>query len=381
MSEMTSEADILSRLIGDIYDAALQPTLWPDTIRRAAIFVGGSGAALFSKSPARRTGEVFQEWGVEPQYKASYFETYIRLDPATIGQFVFDVGDIYSTADVIPYGEFRETRFYQEWAQPQGWVDTIAATLEKSATSFALFGVFRDQQHGLVDAATRHRMGLMVPHLRRAVLIGNVIDLHDEKGAMLADAFDTLAAGVFLVDEHARIVFANAAGQALLGEATILHGAKGVLTMTDTEAGRAFRDAIQAAAGGDAVMGAKGVAVPLSPQPDRRWLAHILPLTSGARQHAGIAYAAVAAVFVRKAALDTPSPMQTVARLYKLTPSELRVLGAIIEVGGVSAVADALGISEATVKTHLQHLFEKTGLRRQTDLVKLVAGHANPLRD
>jgi DNA-binding NarL/FixJ family response regulator len=378
---MTSEADILSRLISDIYDAALQPALWPDTIRKAAIFVGGSGAALFSKSPVRLTGEVFQEWGVEPQYKASYFGTYIGLDPGTIGQFVFDVGEIYSTADVIPYGEFQETRFYKEWAQPQGWVDTIAATLEKSATSFALFGVFRHQQQGLVDAATRHRMGLIVPHLRRAVLIGNVIDLHDEKGAMLADAFDTLAAGVFLVDEQARIVFANAAGQVLLGEATILHGARGVLTMTDMDAGRAFRDAIQAAAGGDAVMGGKGVAVPLSPQPDRRWLAHILPLTSGARQNAGLAYAAVAAVFVRKAALDTPSPMQTVARLYKLTPSELRVLGAIIEVGGVAAVAEALGISEATVKTHLQHLFEKTGLRRQTDLVKLIAGHANPLRD
>jgi DNA-binding NarL/FixJ family response regulator len=378
---MAAKAEILSQLIGDIYDAALQPALWPDTIRRAAVFVGGSASALFSKSPVRRTGQVFQEWGVEPQYQASYFETYIRLDPATIGQFVFDVGEIYSTGDVIPYDEFRETRFYKEWAQPHGWVDTVSATLEKSATSFALFGVFRDAQQGLVDEETRHRMRLIVPHLRRAVLIGNVIDLHDDKNAMLADAFDTLAAGVFLVDEHARIVFTNAAGQALLGEAAFLHGAKGVLTMTDAQAGRALRDAIQAAAGGDVVMGVEGVAVPLSPQPDQRWLAHILPLTSGARQHAGIAYAAVAAVFVRRAALDTPSPMETVARLYRLTPSELRVLGAVIEVGGVSAVAEALGIAEATVKTHLQHLFEKTGLRRQADLVKLVASHANPLRD
>jgi DNA-binding CsgD family transcriptional regulator len=72
--------------------------------------------------------------------------------------------------------------------------------------------------------------------------------------------------------------------------------------------------------------------------------------------------------------------METVAKLYRLTPSELRVLGAVIDVGGVSAVAEALGISEATVKTHLQHLFEKTGLRRQTDLVKLIASHADPLR-
>jgi DNA-binding NarL/FixJ family response regulator len=118
----------------------------------------------------------------------------------------------------------------------------------------------------------------------------------------------------------------------------------------------------------------------LSLQLDRRWVAHILPLTSGARQRAGIAYAAVAAVFVRKATLDTPSSLETIAKLYRLTPSELRVFAAIVEVGGIAAVAEALGISEATVKTHLQSLFEKTGLRRQTDLMKLFASHADPLR-
>ena len=55
------------------------------------------------------------------------------------------------------------------------------------------------------------------------------------------------------------------------------------------------------------------------------------------------------------------------------------MLLAIVEVGGVPEVAEALGIAEATVKTHLHRLFAKTGTRRQADLVKLVAGFANPL--
>ena len=41
--------------------------------------------------------------------------------------------------------------------------------------------------------------------------------------------------------------------------------------------------------------------------------------------------------------------------------------------------ADALGVAEPTVKTHLHRLFGKTGTGRQADLVKLVAGYANPL--
>jgi DNA-binding CsgD family transcriptional regulator len=105
----------------------------------------------------------------------------------------------------------------------------------------------------------------------------------------------------------------------------------------------------------------------------------VLPLTSGARRRAGASYAAAAAMFVHKAALDTPSPPEVIAKAFKLTPSELRVLLAIVKVGGAPEVAEAIGVAENTVKFHLKHLFEKTGTRRQADLVKLVAGFANPL--
>jgi DNA-binding NarL/FixJ family response regulator len=212
------------------------------------------------------------------------------------------------------------------------------------------------------------------------VLIGNIIDLHNDTSTTLAGVFDALAAGVFLVDARSRIVFANAAGQDLLSEGHIVCGAQDVLTVLDAQADLALREAIEAASDGDVAVGVKGVAVALSPQPDQRWLAHILPLTSGARRRAGIAYAATAAVFVHKAALDTPPLLETIAKLYRLTPGELRVFAATVDVGGVSNVAQALDVSEATVKTHLQHLFEKTGMRSQVDLVKLAAGHASLLR-
>ena len=80
-----------------------------------------------------------------------------------------------------------------------------------------------------------------------------------------------------------------------------------------------------------------------------------------------------------RAELVAPSPPELIAKSYRLTPSELRVLLAVVEVGGVPEVALALGISETTVKTHLQRVFEKTASKRQVDLVKLVAGYMSPL--
>jgi len=54
---------------------------------------------------------------------------------------------------------------------------------------------------------------------------------------------------------------------------------------------------------------------------------------------------------------------------------------AIVQIGGVPEVAPVLGISEPTVKTHLQRVFEKTGTNRQADLIKLVAGYMSPLAE
>jgi DNA-binding CsgD family transcriptional regulator len=67
------------------------------------------------------------------------------------------------------------------------------------------------------------------------------------------------------------------------------------------------------------------------------------------------------------------------AEAFRLTMTELRVLFAIVEVGGVTEVAQVLGIVPSTLRTHLGRVFEKTGVVRQADLVKLVAGFASPL--
>jgi DNA-binding NarL/FixJ family response regulator len=68
---------------------------------------------------------------------------------------------------------------------------------------------------------------------------------------------------------------------------------------------------------------------------------------------------------------STPA-VDIAAQRYSLTTAEKNVLSAVMDSGGVRAVASALKISEATVKTHLQNIFGKTGARRQIDLVKLV---------
>jgi DNA-binding CsgD family transcriptional regulator len=374
-----SEAEQLSSLIGDIYDAALDRSLWADVLRSAMKFVGAQGSGLLSRDAVSKSADIHYGLGVAPDYVQLYEDTYARLDPSTMTMFFSEVGQVASIVDQMAYDEFVKSRFYQEWAQPQGWVDSVQALLDKSVTSFALVSFLRNKASGLVDDTMRRRTRLIVPHLRRAVLVGRLIDLKTAEAATFADAADGLGAGMFFVDASARIVHANASGHAMLAQATLLRASGGKLVPHDASAEQGLYETFSMAEDGDAAVGTRGVAVPLVARDGEHYVAHVLPLTAGARRRAGAAYAAVAAVFVHKADLDMPSPQEVIAKFYKLTPTELRVLFAIFQVGGVPEVAEAMGISESTVKTHLRRLFAKTGSDRQADLVKLVAAYANPL--
>jgi len=375
---LIQEAEDFSNLVAGIYDAALDPASWTGALAGICAFVEGRAAGLVSKDAISKVGMAHHHCGVDAHYIQIYAETYFQFDPMATLPF-FDVGQIVSTADLMPYDEFLKGRFYDEWARPQGFVDAANVVLEKSVTSCAYLSVIRDQAAGTVDDEMRRRMALIIPHVRRATLIGQAIDLKRYEAATFADALDGLSAGVCLVDAEGRIVHANTTGHAILAAGDILRSVGSRLTVLDPQIDRTLRDIFMAAGQGDAALGIKGIAVPLSSPPAELWLAHILPLTSGARRSAGIAYSAVAAVFVRKASFEAPSGLEIISKRYKLTPSELRVLAALGEVGGIPAVAAALGVSEATVKTHLHKLFIKTGTNRQTELVKLIAAHASPL--
>jgi DNA-binding CsgD family transcriptional regulator len=239
--------------------------------------------------------------------------------------------------------------------------------------------VFRYQSDGVVDDEARRRMRLIVPHIRRAVLIGRLIDLRAADAASLADILDGLSAGMCLVDAGGRIVHANAACHIILDAGDFLSTIGGRIVASDAKIDQALRELFAAAGSGDAAIGIRGIALPLKAQDGSCYVAHVLPLTSGARRLAGKAYSATAALFICKVATQIRSPPEIIARAYNLTPTELRVLMAIVEVGGVPEVAVALGVAESTVKTHLGRLFVKTSTGRQADLVKIVAGFATPL--
>ena len=369
------EAEELSLTIGEIYDASLDRAKWPDAVAHIRTYLGARVASLVSQDAATKAVDVHFMLGPEQKFLDLYNETYFKINPIFPTVMFLDIEQKNVVTDVLPTADLIKTRFAREWVKPQALVDFLFSTLEKSSRGCTVFMVMRHKERGFFDEESHRRFSLILPHVRRALLIGNVIETHKVQAAALANSLDTLVSAMFIVDGNGRIVHANISGNLMASEANVLRAPGGRLRAIDPAADQALLDVFTAAKDGDAALGRKGIAIPLKGRDDETFIAHVLPMTSAGRRKAGVSYGAVAAVFVRKAALDLPSPPVVIAQKFRLTQAELRVLFSIVEIGGVSEVAEVLGIAEATVKTHLHHVFEKTGTTRQAELVKLVAGY------
>lgn len=368
---MASEAAEVSAVIGDIFDAALDPALWQQALASICTFVGGTSAVLYWHDAATERSEALHLFNEDPAYTKLYFEKYLPMNPLFPAAAFIDAGVVTASEDVIPTSELIKTRFYKEWIKPQGIVSALSVNLEKGVTRASMINIRTTVP---VNERMRRRLAMLAPHLQRAVAIGRLFEQSNETEQALSETLDHVEAAVFLVGAEATIRFANDIGKKMLCEADLVRKDGNALRAVAWQTNRVLRNTFASAGKGDASIGVRGVALPLESKSGERWFAHVLPLTSGRRRHAGSHYAAVAAVFIRKTGPNALSPLEEVARLHRLTASEVRVFDAVLKVNGVKAIAGTLGLSEATVKTHLHNVFRKTGTKRQSELVKLIAG-------
>ena len=74
--------------------------------------------------------------------------------------------------------------------------------------------------------------------------------------------------------------------------------------------------------------------------------------------------------------LDPEFPVETaeaeLRQLYGLTSTEASLANLLMEGKTLDDCCDVLGIRRSTARTHLQHLFEKVGVQRQSELVSVL---------
>lgn len=370
------EVQELSDVIGLIYETVLDDENWLRVLELVCNFVGGRASRIYWRDASKKDSRTFYQWGFDQRYLDGYTERYLTLNPLYPASIFISPGVIFSSSDLVPVHDFQVSRFFKDWVAPQGFLDAAIFNIERYQASAAAFTVITGADYGLVDHRLRTRLKFLVPHLQRAALISREMDRWTLRSASLEAALDQVEAGVFILNASGHTVWTNQAAETLLARGDLVRNSRLGLGIGGPNADRLLRQSLPSAF--------EFPENPLIPTPATirmtdgdglEWLGCMMPLQPNSSTRAAfdqVGHSAQAAFFVRRVEPVTASTVETAAKLYGLTPAEVRVLQATLELETVAEMAEALGVATSTIKTHLSSIFGKTGASRRSTLVKAV---------
>ncbi len=364
----------LSEIIGMIYDSAVEPELWPEAllaIRDSASFANAQLSAF--EMPTGRMLLKFSA-GVPPEYLESqsrYEHDVMEIWGGAEAVTSYPVDRPVVLSQVRPGKEYMRGRFYKEWADPQGLFDLVAAKIAADERAIGALALGRHQSAGEITEADLGVLELLLPHVQRAVSISRLLDIRTIEARTFAATLDELGVGALMVGNDLVIVHANEAARAMLAARQPVWSDRGRLVVPSEQAQSMLEQAVSAAGRDEKEIGLASFGIPVRRE-GAPALLHVLPLRFGEiRPH--LAPRAVAVVFVAPASTPRPAPEESLAMLFDLTPMEAKVFALLAAGHSVADAAQSFGIGQSTVKTNLHLIFQKPGVKRQSELVRLAA--------
>ncbi len=359
------EAGMLSVLDG-IYSAAADFALWPDALVRLADQLGAEDAAFGTIGPGGIA------WLQAPRTDPGYLRTYADYHDQDLvwhGIVARGVGAAVTDAMVIDPAGLRNNPYHQEWSLPQGYRTKLGGlVLEEDGWRTVMVLPGRNAYSPEQTRAYK----LISRHLRRAVQINIRLAGQSAGGEVSARLLERMASGAMLVDGNCRLIFANEPAEPLFERGGGLELSLGRLRATGEQENAALEALV-----GQCVrrgLGDAGGELTLRSNGGVRRKLLVIPL----RQSVPVLAPGLPAAILFEAVDHSDEATATRLRLhFGLTPAEAAFAVEIAKGDGKRAAAARRGISYSTARTHLSHIFDKTGVNRQGELVRLIVGNGS----
>lgn len=373
MSVVTPER--LSEIIGSIYDCVLTPDRWPSALQAIVDEYHFANSALSVHDLTGAEAKLHLTVGIDEEFarEAPKFDAEVQRiwgGPVRLAGYPLEEPIIQS--EVTPRETWTSNAWYTQILKPRRLHDCATVFLLRDSMTLGAAAFGQLEEDGEFSEKSIEALRLIAPHLRRAVVIGRLFEQEAMTAATFSDVLEGVTAGIVLVDDAMGIVHANAAGQAMLRKGDPIRTRGGKLAVTNALANSVLVNAVAQAARKESDLERRSIDIPVCHFDGTPAVLQVLPLRHRTLR-SGLEQRTAAAVFISNAADPPRLPSDAMALLYNLTPAEVRVFELIVEGKTPAAIAQQLGVTLSTVRTHLGRVFEKTSCTRQADLVAMAA--------
>jgi DNA-binding CsgD family transcriptional regulator len=369
----------LADLIGCIYEAAVDPLLWPVFLKRFAATMRAPNAVLwthdfsthgaeFGDGHSTMSGVV----GLDPAFLESYVSHYSEVNVWTRSETTLPEGVAVNSSMLYPDEELPATEYYNDWLRPQDLRYAIGGIVAKRASLGVKLSALRPARVGEYETRELAFYRLLLPHLQRACALHRKLTVRRSAAASALDALELAPGGAWLFDATGAVVYENRAARSIATRANGLWLDPGGRPMTADAAqtlalhrlvGSAVQTGVRrgTAAGGSMLVHRTSAPDPL------HVLVSPLPADSPVLGATAAAVAFISAIAASPGSVDLRLPPSD-----QLTQAEEKLVHALADGLSVKHYAAIHGRSENTIRSQLKSAMAKLGVRRQVELVRVV---------
>jgi DNA-binding CsgD family transcriptional regulator len=368
--QTTGEATMLE-LLERIYAAAADRAAWTgmlddlsDRYRSVSAVRVSDGQDLLGRGKMVGGIADMVVSGIADAELASFRQHYWATSPVLPQILRHPEGSLASIYDFLPEREFMASEYYADWLAPQRLHYSIGARFRVTGHSNAFIALARARRAGDFTIEEAEEIGRLLPHIGQSLALGQHLHAVSLKAQGLQALLEQNGVVAVTLTREGKVAdISDQAERVLRGCGLRLRD--GVIALANPMRAEALRAAIKRVADGGI-----GETVLLGPGSDRvrPVQGRLCPLASPI---AALGIGPRVLLVVEKA-LEPTNRLRDAVQEFGLSDAEARLALALVEGLDVNAYCERHGITRNTVKTQLSSIFDKTGVRRQIDLVRLL---------
>ncbi|HKI97290.1 MAG TPA: helix-turn-helix transcriptional regulator [bacterium] len=366
-----------------IYEAALDPDRWEACLAGMVTCVEATSAVLLLPDYEQNAVVFLRSAGIDPAVWPSFDEYYWWINPYAEFFATYE-GTYYSSHELrrpgvatpFVYDEVMpRSEYYNDWLGPQGINYHLGAFVYRQGAMRGQLDFERQRQVGPFGVNSLEVLERLYPHVCRALQVGATLGYLGRQATGAQALLDGLPVGVVLIDAYGRPAFFNKRAESLMAAEPRLRLEGGRLVAEghrDQVALEALLELTVRTGRGQGLH--PGGALRLHGLNGRSPLRVLVaPVPASDSPLSLLSPRRIcAAVLISEPGAPDPLDAAVLRLLYHLTPAEARLAVAVAEGRELTEIAEAFGIARNTARAQLRTIYDKTGVRRQADLVRLL---------
>lgn len=363
----------IQQLITHIYDAALDPAHWEKTLESLSHILKAEQAYLRILNLASNHIQRSYSYNKDNHWTQAYCDYFIHHDPWLNSILSAKNTVIGCTHHYITDKKYEKMEFHRDFVLPQGTHYGLGGKIHIKNNISCYLALNRARNKDGFENIYHETLLSLTPHLQKALLINEKTRNIAFEHSLLRDALNQIHSPLMLVDKNRKILFINSQAEHLINQQPGICIRNNQVTILSNDDNNKLKKLIRSAIGKNAsTFLSQGSSMCCTNPTTQSTISILISPVNPEMVNIDTQSDETALLLLSTNQNQKSFSTELLTDLYNFTPAEARLTSHLCQGFTLDEIAEKLSLSKNTLRSQLRSTFNKSGVSRQAELIRMV---------